>query len=93
MALRIRLRRPGAGPADTGRPHTEPDDAAPFTAELPDEAAAVPEEEYLVETEEPEARTPVLTLILGGAQAVMFGVVAVVSLAVFWTVGLMIGAF
>lgn len=88
MALRIRLRRPG-----TRRSDIEPDEAAPLTTAVPDEAAAVPEDEYLVETEEAEARTPVLAQLLGVAQAVLFGVVAVLSLAVFWTIGLMIGVF
>jgi len=93
MALRIMLRRPAVDPEESERADIEPDDAAPFAAALPDAAAAVPEDEYLVETDAQEARTPVLPLILGIAQAVMFGVVALVSLAVFWTVGLVLGAF
>lgn len=58
---------------------------------LTDEAPAGRADDYIVEEGEP--RTPVLVRVLYVAQVVLFAIVAVLSLAVFWLIGLVTGAF
>jgi len=90
-APRIRIRPPWQWQWRRSPP---PAASAPSDAVLLDGAAAGPGDDYLVEIDEREpARSSILGQILNVAQIVMFGVVAVLSLAVFWVIGLMIGAF
>jgi hypothetical protein len=58
-----------------------------------DERPVAPSDDYMVEAEQRQTRAPILPRVLLVAQIIMFGVVALLSFAVFWMVGVVFGIF